>query len=387
VLFALLGEGFYIYEDKSIEVMLKFGLAIAAAILLLMFHKQPLKLTISWMLCITYGVFAVFCFIGSLVSLWMLTLPVICFPLLKKEQVLIVDIVGLFILLSAFAWDAWSGHHFYSLTFVYNLIAAYLILTYGCLLFHHLVVKYRAQLIDTLVEKRKMQATQTLSAGVAHLINNNMSVIIGYAALLEGNDSSSSHLKKIHEAALKTSQHANDLLAHAQQSVTHHYNDKIDLSACILGCVDDMKIPKGVQFKCTKHQPIWIQGNKDQLRDAVFKNVLVNAVESMPKGYIQVHIQEKNVQQHDVLPSGDYAYIQIEDDGEGMNDETLRQAFDPFYSTKFLGRGMGLAAAYGAVKNHKGLMMLDSVEGEGTTCHIWLPIHLLQKHERTTFIQ
>jgi len=376
VLFALLGGGFGIYEGQIIEAVLKFGLAFIIAILLFRFHKQPLQQSIIWMLCITYGIFFIFCYMGSLVSLWMLTLPVVCFPLLKKEQVVVVDALGLGVLLSAFAFDAWSGRHFYSLAFVYNLTAAYLVLSYGCLLFHHLVVKHRSQLIEVLVEKRKVQATQTLSAGVAHLINNKMSVVLGYASLLEGK---TAYAEKIQQAAIETSQHANDLLAHAQQSVTHHYNDKIEISTCLQGCVADMQTAKGVQIKFVQEQSIWIEGNHQQLRDCLFRNVLANAVESMPKSYVHINIQEKYIKRHDILPSGEYAYIQIEDNGEGMNDDTLRQAFDPFYSTKFLGRGMGLAAAYGAVKNHKGLMMLDSVEDEGTTCHIWLPIRLFHQ--------
>jgi len=66
--------------------------------------------------------------------------------------------------------------------------------------------------------------------------------------------------------------------------------------------------------------------------------------------------------------------LQVRDDGDGMDVEILEQAFQPFYTTKFLGRGMGLAAAQGAVHRHGGDITLESIRHEGTTCHVWLPI-------------
>jgi two-component system cell cycle sensor histidine kinase/response regulator CckA len=75
----------------------------------------------------------------------------------------------------------------------------------------------------------------------------------------------------------------------------------------------------------------------------------------------------------ETLPDGRYTYIKVSDTGEGMTPETMERIFDPFFSTKFTGRGLGLAAVLGIVRGHKGAILVDSRPGEGSTFTVYFP--------------
>ncbi|PCI42130.1 MAG: hypothetical protein COB41_09950, partial [Proteobacteria bacterium] len=166
----------------------------------------------------------------------------------------------------------------------------------------------------------------------------------------------------------------NDLLAYAEQSVNGLY-EPVDIDLCIEACLEKIVLPENVDIHLNDHRAIpSIEGDKKQISDSILDHMLINAVEANPDSCIDIDIQVEDIHQHGELQSGSYVSIHIRDDGEGMSDETMNQAFLPFYSTKFLGRGLGLAAALGAVKRHQGHIMLNSTLGEGTVCSVFLPI-------------
>jgi CheY-like chemotaxis protein len=90
------------------------------------------------------------------------------------------------------------------------------------------------------------------------------------------------------------------------------------------------------------------------------------------------------------LPEGNYIYIEVEDDGCGMSEETLDKLFDPFFSTKFLGRGLGLPAVLGIVRGHKGAINVDSVPGKGTKITVLFPssdLEVVKKEEKSEMVE
>jgi two-component system, cell cycle sensor histidine kinase and response regulator CckA len=76
------------------------------------------------------------------------------------------------------------------------------------------------------------------------------------------------------------------------------------------------------------------------------------------------------------MPAGRYVFIDVVDNGIGMSEETLSRIFDPFYSTKDTGRGLGMAAVRGIIRSHRAALRVTSAEGQGTRFRVWFPLGL-----------
>jgi CheY-like chemotaxis protein len=114
--------------------------------------------------------------------------------------------------------------------------------------------------------------------------------------------------------------------------------------------------------------------------DQVLLNIFVNSWQAMPEGgdlYIQTknEILDKNFAQAFGVAPGKFIKISIIDTGIGMDDKTMKRVFDPFFTTKEKerGTGLGLASAYGVIKNHDGIITVESAKDKGTTFHVYLP--------------
>jgi CheY-like chemotaxis protein len=112
----------------------------------------------------------------------------------------------------------------------------------------------------------------------------------------------------------------------------------------------------------------------------VVMNLSINAVEAIEdKGTITIAtrnllVEDSSPQQLPALNPGAYVRLSVSDTGKGMTQETVAHIFEPFYTTKFQGRGLGLAAAYGIVKNHGGHLVVSSELGQGSTFTVYLPV-------------
>jgi len=111
----------------------------------------------------------------------------------------------------------------------------------------------------------------------------------------------------------------------------------------------------------------------------VFSSIVTNSNEAIdPPGRIRistrnVELDEAFIKDHPGLKPGPHVCLSIEDDGKGMDEETTGRIFEPFFTTHFVGRGLGMASAYGIVTNHDGAITVDSEPGEGTVVKIYLP--------------
>jgi CheY-like chemotaxis protein len=121
--------------------------------------------------------------------------------------------------------------------------------------------------------------------------------------------------------------------------------------------------------------------------EQVLLNLFVNAWQAMPDGgelYLETSTAnlEETPARSKTVPSGPYGKISVTDTGMGMDDATRKQIFDPFFTTKDKGRGtgLGLASAYGIVKNHGGMITVHSEVGQGTTFDIYLPLTDKEAH-------
>jgi two-component system, cell cycle sensor histidine kinase and response regulator CckA len=111
----------------------------------------------------------------------------------------------------------------------------------------------------------------------------------------------------------------------------------------------------------------------------VLEAVLSNALESIDKdGTISVATFKESIERdlaepHPLLPAGEYTVVSMEDNGFGMDGDTLSRIFEPFFTTKIRGRGLGMSAAYGIIRNHGGNIYVKSKHREGTRIKIYLP--------------
>jgi PAS domain S-box-containing protein len=250
----------------------------------------------------------------------------------------------------------------------------------------------RSQLEQQLQQAKRIEAIGTLAGGIAHNFNNLMMGIQGRASLmtleLGSSDPQLEHIKAIEEQIVSASNLTRQLLGLARGGKYEvkpiDINELLVSSAAIFG-----RTRKDIEI----HSKIYasslvVEADKRQI-EQVFLNIFVNSIQAMPEGgkiYLETSILSLNAsfcKPYAAIP-GRYAKISIEDTGVGMTKETCQQVFDPFFSTKekYLGSGLGLASAYGIIKNHGGIITVYSDLGRGTTISIYLPVS-----EKTAFIE
>ena len=243
---------------------------------------------------------------------------------------------------------------------------------------------YKAKADVAILAASRMEATATVAAGIAHQYNNLMQVVLGNAELVR-NDLGSNHpnanmLQEIEATARKASDLAQRLLAFARGGM--YRLEKVDLNRVVRETLraQERTVPHRIQVTCDLEADLWnIKADRAQL-EMILTSLCTNAVEAI-EGDGKIRIETRNVDVDDALAEaypelepGRYVLLTAEDTGSGMTEEVLAKAFEPFFSTKFQGRGLGLASVYGIVKNHGGHIVIESGENKGTTCAIYFPV-------------
>ncbi len=245
----------------------------------------------------------------------------------------------------------------------------------------------RKQMEEQLFQSEKMKAIGQLAAGIAHDLNNQLTPILGYADLL-GNKvihdpRLTQYVKKIQIGVKRASEFTSQLLSFSRKGKYTLTN--VDIHSVISVVVSLLKhsIEKKIKIRQQLNANSSITpGDPDQLQ-SMFLNISLNARDAMPDGgklifktsVVELDIESCKKSAFDIT-AGKYIKICITDTGMGMDTETQRHIFEPFFTTKEQGKGtgMGLAAVYGIVINHKGFLHVRSEMGHGTTFEIYLPI-------------
>lgn len=235
---------------------------------------------------------------------------------------------------------------------------------------------------DALRLASRMEGTTTLAAGVAHDFNNLMTGILGNAELLLADPTfpdASSRLEQIATAATRGGGLAQQLLAFARGG--KYRTAPICLNEVVRQALDLQKpaTPPRIQLEedLAPRLPA-VLGDPVQLGQVV-TNLCLNATEAI-SGMGRVTVRTRHLAldrasagQLPGLRPGDHVMLAVHDTGAGIDPAVQARIFEPFFSTKFQGRGLGLAAAYGIVKNHLGHIAVESQPGRGTTFTIYLP--------------
>lgn len=245
-------------------------------------------------------------------------------------------------------------------------------------------ITQQKQMEERLLQAQKMESIGTLAGGIAHDFNNILMGIQGRASLMMSEVDETSyhyeHLKSIEDLVKSAAQLTGQLLGFARkgkyQAVPTDMNKILDNSAEMFGRTKKEIVIK----KRFEHNLSLVEVDQRQM-EQVLLSLYVNAWQAMPGGgnlYLQtdnVTLDESHAHPHEVKP-GAYVRISVTDNGVGMDEATKGKIFDPFFTTKEMGRGtgLGLASAYGIVKNHNGAINVHSEKGIGTTFNIYLPV-------------
>lgn len=223
-----------------------------------------------------------------------------------------------------------------------------------------------------LVQAQKLEALGTLTSGVAHDFNNLLAAIGGGIRLLERqNEERMRTMEAVNQALARGSGLTRQLLAFARREPLKL--ERIDTTQALESAHGLIRssIKDHIRFEMHVTPGLWsVKADRNQLEVALL-NLAVNARDAMPEGGDLV-VQAENVLGDDQEKC---VAISVADSGEGMSEETLARAFEPFFSTKAAGHGtgLGLAQVYGFATQCGGKVAIDSVLGQGTTVTITLP--------------
>ncbi len=233
-------------------------------------------------------------------------------------------------------------------------------------------------------QSQKFEAIGTLSGGIAHDFNNLLMGIQGHVSLAGVKTDPShpviEHVKAIDEYVKSATELTSQLLGFARggkyEVLPVDINALLDRTAKMFG-----RTKKEISIHTKFQNPSSVVEADQKQIEQVLLNLFINAGQAMPGGgellleTKAIDLDEEYCQPHKIEP-GKYVMISVVDTGTGMDEKTREQIFDPFFTTKEKGRGtgLGLASAYGIIKNHAGLIMVYSDVGKGATFNIYLPI-------------
>lgn len=241
----------------------------------------------------------------------------------------------------------------------------------------------REKLKAQLLHAQKMETVGTLAGGLAHDLNNLLMGVQGHASLMR-TEMDASHpfwpnIKAIEEYVQSASDLTNQLLGFARggkyEIKPTAFNELIDHAAEMFS-----RTRKEIRIRKVFESHLWVVEVDRRQMEQVLLNLFINAWQAMSGGgdlYLRtdnVMLDETSAAAHSIKP-GPFAKVSITDTGKGMDESTRQRIFDPFFTTREIGRstGLGLASAYGIVKNHGGIITVYSEPGHGTTFHIYLP--------------
>ncbi len=238
-----------------------------------------------------------------------------------------------------------------------------------------------------LQESARAESIMVLAGGVAHEFNNILTTVLcnsNLAQLESGlSESVRDHLCSIEEGALRAADLTRKLLAYSGRGsafkslhiLSHIVEDTLPLLKASMPRLATVQVqtPRDVPYAVLDAAQV----------QQVFANLFANAAEALPdgRGTIRVatgarHLDAAALEQFlvgEVPLPGSYVFLQVVDDGCGIPPENLGRLFEPFFSTKFLGRGLGLAAVQGILREHGGFLQVASEPGHGATFTAYFP--------------
>ncbi len=245
----------------------------------------------------------------------------------------------------------------------------------------------RQQLQRQSESSQRLESLGVLAGGIAHDFNNILTTILGHASLIRKQGGNvlahTDQLTKIETAVRRASELCEQMLTYAGQKV--HRLTLVDFNAIIRDTIVllSSSLPKNIQLPLQLNPQLHaVKADTTQLRQIVM-NLVINAADALgdKPGTITLQTFEQDFTATELgaaagspaLTPGPYTVFRVSDTGPGIDPATLPRIFEPFYTTKFHGRGLGLSTVLGIVQNHEGGLVVESSPEKGTTFSILLP--------------
>jgi signal transduction histidine kinase/CheY-like chemotaxis protein len=245
----------------------------------------------------------------------------------------------------------------------------------------------KARFEQQLHQGKRLESLGILAGGIAHDFNNILSVISTFCYMLKSEritpTSRDQYIEKIEKSIERAAELSRQMLSYAGkekiEKTNFNFNRIISETTRIL----HSGIEKNIALEINEKNTIeYIFGDISQIRQIIM-DILLNAKEAIggETGTIKIETDDEVIENNQIcvdfmgeqIPSGSYICLTVTDSGCGMDNETKERIFEPFYSTKFLGRGLGLSAALGIISSHNGYIIVESELGVGTSIKILLP--------------
>jgi signal transduction histidine kinase/ActR/RegA family two-component response regulator len=235
----------------------------------------------------------------------------------------------------------------------------------------------RLALEEQLRQSQKMEAIGLVAGGISHDFNNLLNIILGYAELaarqLPDGHPAAGHLGQITSACARAAQLIRKILTFSRGSVLsvepldfgQVLREFSGLLTRVLG--DDIELSVSAS-----DETMIVHADRTHL-EQILLNLCTNARQAMPQGG-RLTLDAKPEQVDGESP-GRYVHLRVADTGHGIDDATMSRLWEPFFTTKTEGTGLGLSVVYGIVRQHGGLIRAESRVGHGSTFHVFLPLH------------
>ena len=251
----------------------------------------------------------------------------------------------------------------------------------------HEAEEERKQFEEQLRQTQKLESLGVLAGGVAHDFNNLLVAVLANAALAQEEAPPDSpaleSLRQIELSAQRAADLANQMLTYSGKG--NFIVQPTDLSEVVkeIAHLLQVSVSRKASLVCDLSESLpAVEGDPTQLRQVVM-NLITNASEAIPGNEGTITIRTTSMYADESFmegaavsgeaAAGDYVVVEVQDNGCGMSEETRQRIFDPFYTSKFTGRGLGLATVMGIVRGHNGIIKVDSTEGVGTTFTVLFP--------------
>ncbi|MHB1460867.1 MAG: PAS domain-containing hybrid sensor histidine kinase/response regulator [Armatimonadota bacterium] len=248
------------------------------------------------------------------------------------------------------------------------------------------VAEYETRSMEQrMIQAQKYESLAVLAGGIAHDLNNNLMTIIGNAELLLDGISAdvNASLQDTLSAAQRAAKLSEQMLAFSGRGIFHltpcHFN------TLLADTIDSIRTQLPPKVKLHQHlngDILQVLADHSQMSQ-VITNLCMNAVEAMTtgEGNLCISTEERYLTGNEqfgahtgAIKPGRYVALIVKDDGHGMDASMTERMFEPFFSTKLPGRGLGLAAVLGIVRAHGGIVQVESLPGVGTTVTVYIPI-------------